>query len=159
MKKLRVYLDTSVISFIFADDAPEYQSVTIDFFDNFLQEYDVYISEIVYLEINKTGDVARKNQLLGAIENYDVRVYGAVNDEIESLAEVYVRSGVIPRNKFEDAMHIAFCTYYDFDVLLSWNFRHLANIRKQIEINSINKAQGYLKDLNLLNPMEVIYEK
>jgi hypothetical protein len=41
----------------------------------------------------------------------------------------------------------------------NWNFKHLANINKQIKINVINKHNGYMKELNLLNPMEVVYEK
>lgn len=159
MKKAKVYLDTSVISFLFADDAPDYQAVTIEFFENYLMEYDVFISEIVYLEINKTGDENKKKQLLNAIERFELKIYDNINGEIESLADSYIRSGIIPENKLEDALHIAFCTYYDFDILLSWNFKHLANIKKQIQINSINKTLGYFRDLNLFNPMEVIYEK
>lgn len=31
MKKLKVYLDTSIINFLFADDAPELKAATIDF--------------------------------------------------------------------------------------------------------------------------------
>jgi len=159
MKKLKIYLDTSVINFLFADDAPEYKSVTEDFFQNFIHEYDVYISEIVYLEINKTDNTLKKNSLLKAVKQYNLKAYNIVNDEIENLAKLYVKSRVIPQAKYEDALHIAFCTYYEFDILLSWNFRHLANIKKQLAVNSINKNNGYCKDLNLFNPMEVIYEK
>jgi len=32
MKKLRIYLDTSVINFLFADDAPEKRDLTAEFF-------------------------------------------------------------------------------------------------------------------------------
>ncbi|MCX7002688.1 MAG: hypothetical protein NTV22_05365 [bacterium] len=32
MKKLRIYLDTSVINFLFADDAPEKRDITREFF-------------------------------------------------------------------------------------------------------------------------------
>ena len=88
-----------------------------------------------------------------------LEVYGKVNNEIEQLALIYLKQKAIPAKKIYDAFHIAFATYYEFDVLLSWNFQHLANIKKQIQVNTINKMQGYLKQLNLLNPMEVIYEK
>lgn len=82
-----------------------------------------------------------------------------MNEDIESLAQKYVEAGIIPENKFADALHVAYCTCFEFDILLSWNFRHLANIHKQIRINTINRQNGYLKELNLLNPMEVIFEK
>jgi hypothetical protein len=36
MEKLKIYLDTSIISFIFADDSPEFKNITIDFFEHYL---------------------------------------------------------------------------------------------------------------------------
>lgn len=44
------------------------------------------------------------------------------------------------------------------DVLLSWNFRHLANIKKQISVRIINEKNGYFYPLALTNPMEVMSE-
>ena len=34
---ISIYLDTSVINFLFADDAPEKKEVTVDFFNNFIK--------------------------------------------------------------------------------------------------------------------------
>ncbi|MEW5692593.1 MAG: hypothetical protein AB1765_04790 [Candidatus Hydrogenedentota bacterium] len=45
------------------------------------------------------------------------------------------------------------------DILLSGNFKHLANIYKQFDINAINKKEGYVYPLALTNPFEVMYEK
>ena len=70
MRNLSGYLDTTVINFLFADDAPEYKKVTVDFFDNYISDYDVYISEIVFLEINKTADKKKKEKLLNTINKY-----------------------------------------------------------------------------------------
>jgi predicted nucleic acid-binding protein len=158
MKKLKIYLDTSIINFLFADDAKDYKMVTEEFFNRYLDKYEVFISEIVYLEINRTRDQSRKRQLLDAIEKFQLEVYDSLNEEIESLANTYIINNIIPQNKTEDALHVAFCVFYDFDVLLSWNFKHLANIRKQAQINSLNKTLGYFKELNLLNPMEVFFD-
>ena len=70
MRKLKLYLDTSVINFLFADDAPELQKITIAFFNNFVQEnkYDVYISEITNLEISRTTDTKKKDDLYSIIK-------------------------------------------------------------------------------------------
>ncbi|MBI4691294.1 MAG: type II toxin-antitoxin system VapC family toxin [Nitrospirae bacterium] len=159
MRKLKIYLDTSIINFLFAKDAPEYMDITKNFFDNYLHDYHVYISEIVHVEIKRTKDRERKSLLELAIQDYQIEVYDTLSDEIERLAKKYVKEGIIPDTKYDDAMHIAFATYYEFDILLSWNFKHLANIKKQMEINSINEREGYSKKLYLLNPLEVIYEK
>ena len=44
------------------------------------------------------------------------------------------------------------------DILISWNFKHLANIQKQIAVRVVNEKEGYFYPLVLTNPMEVIYE-
>lgn len=54
MRKLKLYLDTSVWNFFFADDAPEKRAVTKDFFDLVKQgQYEVFISEVVFKEIRR----------------------------------------------------------------------------------------------------------
>lgn len=50
MKKLRVYIDTSVISHLQADDAPGKMEATHNFW-KFLYDYECYISELVIAEI------------------------------------------------------------------------------------------------------------
>ena len=72
MKKLKIYLDTSIINHPDADDAPELKSWTIEFFENYVQKkiYDVFISPIVINEIEKTTNEKRRKQLLGFISNY-----------------------------------------------------------------------------------------
>ena len=159
MKKLKIYLDTSIINFIHADDAAHYKEITLDFFENYLDLYKVYISEIVIAEIKRTKDKMKMDLLLSSIKDYKLEVYDSITSDIEDLACEYIQKGVIPDKKFDDAMHIAFATYYEFDILLSWNFKHIANIKKQIEINGYNGLMGYTKTLFLFNPLEVIYER
>jgi len=49
---MKIYLETSVINFLFAEDAPEKMKVTQEFF-NIINEFEVYISDIVLLEIEQ----------------------------------------------------------------------------------------------------------
>jgi len=67
MKKPSVYLDTSIINFLYADDSPAYRDITIQFFNDYIDDYDIYISNIVFEEINKTKDLIKKEKLLIAI--------------------------------------------------------------------------------------------
>ena len=162
MKKLKVYLDTSVVSFVYADDAPEKQSITVEFFEKYLSAYDVYISEVVLAEIQNTSNLKLRQKLKGIISDYHLKILDIDPESrknIFTLARSYLKARVIPEKKYDDAVHVALCTHYEFDILLSWNFRHLANIDKQIKINNLNKKYGYPKSLLLLNPMEVIYDK
>jgi len=159
MKRLRIYLDTSVINFLFVDDAPEFRKITEDFFRNYVkpQKYEVYVSNVALAEIERTPDEERRSQLLGAIREYGLNLL-TVGDEAARLADVYLQEGIVPAKKIEDAQHIAIATCHQLDVLLSWNFKHLANIQKQWAVRIVNEREGYFYPLLLTNPMEVLYE-
>ena len=160
MKKLKVYLYTSVINFIYANDAPDFRNITITFFNEYINDFQTFISEIVLLEIQKTKEHEKRNQLLNVIKDYPINLLEINNnEEIKMLADMYIKEKIIPEKKYEDVLHIAIASFYEIDILLSWNFKHLANIKKQIAINATNEKQGYLKKINLVSPLEVIYER
>jgi rRNA-processing protein FCF1 len=158
-KKLKIYLDTSVINFLFADDAPQFKEITIDFFENYLDDYDVFISQVVIDEINRTQNIGKRKILTDTVKKFNLKIFENLNKDIIDIAKGYIEEGIIPSNKIDDALHLAFSTYFEFDILLSWNFKHLANINKQEKINSYNLGKGFRKPLYLLNPMEVTYER
>ncbi|NUM37061.1 MAG: type II toxin-antitoxin system VapC family toxin [Candidatus Brocadiae bacterium] len=162
MKKLKIYLDTSIINFLFAEDAPEKQEVTIDFFEGCVKKrlYDIFISPIVIDEINKTSDENQKSKLLETISSYQLAILDIESEktEIVRLSQIYIEKKIIPQRKLEDALHIAITTVYEMDILLSWNYRHLANVNKERKILIENFQEGYIKPFRLITPMEVAYE-
>jgi hypothetical protein len=159
MKKLRIYLDTSIINFLFADDAPDLKKITQELFRDFIKKerYLFYISDVVIKEIEKTKDDPHKIKLLNVIKDYNLRIL-TISEEAEKLSLIYIKDKVIPERKIEDAQHIAIATIQQLDVLLSWNFKHLANIKKQLAVKRINEREGYFYPLILTNPMEVMDE-
>jgi hypothetical protein len=159
MRKLRIYLDTSVISFLYAEDAPDFRKITLDFFNHHFSKYAMFISTIVLFELNNTKDATERSRLLKIVATYPFNVINIEGDQaVNHLAELYIAEKIIPVNKKEDALHVAVSTVHGMDILLSWNFKHLANIKKQRQINSLNEREGYYKRLNLLSPLEVEYD-
>jgi predicted nucleic acid-binding protein len=159
MKKLKIYLDTSIINFLFADDAPELKAVTIEFFDNFIKNsiYETYVSEYVLLEINKTSDYLKKEKLLEVIEKYPIELLEITHeDDIELLANAYIQNNIIPANKKLDALHIAVSTVSDINFLVSWNYKHLANVNREKKIIAVNIQYNYLYPLRICTPLELI---
>ncbi len=60
MRKLRLYLDTSVWSFFFADDAPEKRDITKGFFELVFEgAYEIFFSEVVVRELNNASEPKR----------------------------------------------------------------------------------------------------
>jgi rRNA-processing protein FCF1 len=165
MKKLKVYLDTSIINFLYVNYSPEYRKATEVFFNDVVgkNKIDTYISNIVIDEINKTDDKKRRNTLLGTFEKYaNIKNLIAENetiDEIAILSENYIKNGIIPQKKVADSLHIAYSTIFQMDILLSWNFQHLANINKEQKVIILNKTLGYNYPFRMANPLEVYFDE
>jgi predicted nucleic acid-binding protein len=72
VKKLRIYLDTSVINFLFADDAPDFRRATVEFFDRYAKRYELFVSEIVRIEaVNKEQGYLRPLRVVSPLEVED----------------------------------------------------------------------------------------
>jgi hypothetical protein len=165
MKKLKIYLDTSIINFLVVDDSPEYRRETEIFFANVVStnKVDTYISKVVTEEINNTKDINLRNILFENLNNYKNIMTLLPDDikanEINILAEKYIKHRIIPERKLADALHIAYAAVFEMDILLSWNFKHLANINKEQQILIINKLYGYNYPFRMANPLEVQYNE
>jgi len=154
MKKLRLYIETSVWNFCFADDAPEKKDITLKFFEKVKSgDYEIFVSDVVFREISK-ADYEKNQLLLGITNQYNPEIL-VTNTEAIELSESYILDGVLQANSIDDAIHTVVATVYKMDALISWNLRHLANLGKMEQINDVNRRHGYSKRLELLTPMEV----
>lgn len=158
MKKLELYIETSTWNFLFADDAPEKRDITKAFFSVVeTGTYEIYISEIVINEILRAPLDIRRN-LIGVIEKYQP-IQLETNDEMRQLAIAYIQAKVVPVKKVEDALHVAVATVDGLDAVISWNFDHLANLRKAELFNGVNLLHGYTKKIDIITPVEVSSDK
>lgn len=158
MRNLKLYLETSVWNFVFADDTPEKRDITIEFFEKVKQgEYDVFISQTVLSEIDRAGE-AKKGQLMQLIKECNPQMLDITQEAVD-LSKEYISQRIIPEAKVEDALHVAVASVYEMDAVITWNNRHLANLRKMEKINGINLREGYSKHIELVNPMEVITDE
>jgi predicted nucleic acid-binding protein len=154
MKKLKLYLETSVWNFVFAVDAPEKMDITKSFFQAINENlYEIFISEIVIKEINDAPDP--KKSALFKLINKHAPMELEVTEEAIELAGMYIKRGIVPKGKTNDALHIAVATVYEIDAVVSWNYQHLANLRKSELFNAANLESGYTKRLEIVTAMEV----
>ena len=156
---ISIYLDTSVINFLFADDAPEKKEITIDLFENYIGRnvYDVYISQFVLKEIEQTNDINKKQLLLDVIKNYPIR-FLQLSDvvAIDSPADLYIENNIISFKKRLDALHVACTVINRIDYLVSWNYKHLANVNKERQFISVNFTRNYIHPLRIITPLELL---
>lgn len=137
--KIRIYLDTSVISAYFDERNPERKFLTELFFKK-IEMFDAYISEVVLAEIDDTRDVQLRAKL---------------REKVISLTDEYVKHEAIPSDYPEDALHIAISTMNEIDYLLSWNFEHIVRVKTRRIVNMVNASFGY-PDLEIITPAELL---
>ncbi len=156
MVRLRVYVETSVWSFAFADDAPDYRAATLAFFDQCRAgAVSTFVSQIVLAEIERAREPLR-GRLTGLIRGIRPTLLpfpAAAAD----LADRFVREGIVPAAKPEDARHVAAAIVAELDVLVSWNFRHIVNIRRAERFNAAAILASYVRPLRIASPEEVLY--
>ena len=160
--KIKIYLDTSVPNFLYADDAPQLKLATIDLFDNYIKNgiYKTHISNFVIQEINQTENIEKRNKLLHVIETYHIHILSMDSmDEMQELAGKYMEKNIFPPKKVFDALHIACSVIHKIDYLVSWNYQHLANVNREKKIMIVNIENNYLHPLRIITPLELIYNE
>lgn len=50
---------------------------------------------------------------------------------------------------------VAFCVVSKIDYLVSWNFKHLANINRERRVLAKNYELGYIHPLRIITPTEL----
>ncbi len=157
MKKLKIYLDTSVISHLQADDVLEKMAKTHEFWEQVTSgQYESFISELVIAEFNNCPE-PKKSQLeemLRVAPLFELEI----NDEVAILADKYMGEGLFPIRYRDDAIHVAIAGVYGCNVVVSWNFKHMVKIKTILGVNGINKLMGYA-DIEIVTPEVMVGEE
>src|SRR5216683_3528132 len=138
----KVYVETSVWGMILDKQPRALRQPTIQFLRQCDQGLFIpYISAVVLREIGRAEAQAR-TRMLREIDRL-APVTLEASEASEELAEAYLRAGVVPAKKLDDARHVAIATVARLDIVVSWNHRHLASERKRDLFNAVNRLAGY----------------
>ena len=155
MNKLKVYLDTSIISYLDQKDAPDRMKETLRLWELFKQGvYDIYISDIVIREINQC--TPEKLEIL--TEYLDMIDFTIIetDENTMNLAEKFIDFGILKKKSIDDCQHIATAIIAGCDIITSWNFQHIVNVKTIRGVKVITTLEGY-KDL-LIYPPSILVE-
>lgn len=150
---MKLYLESSVPNFLFTKQAPEKRVITQKFFEIELNKHDVFISDLVIEEIERSPR-EREEELKKAIKKYKIGLLNK-NQECEYLSSKYIEAGIIPEKYKNDALHIAIAVVNKLDVIVSWNMQHIVKVKTIIGVNRINKELGF-KEILINTPEEVL---
>jgi predicted nucleic acid-binding protein len=137
--KQSLYLETSVVGAYLDNGEPFRRDLTIRWWEHELDEYAVYTSILVQREIERISEPYRTGylKLIEPLKQLDLAEEAAI------LAEGYISRGIFHRKFIADALHVALASFHKIDYLVTWNFGHLANVRKQARIRLFNTAAGF----------------
>ena len=159
MRKLKLYLDTSVISNVDAPHVPVEEAVTKAFFgfvQGQLDEYEMVISPVGVSEIDNCPE-PKHSQLVTIIDQYNV-LQLPFNQEALDLAEKYVNDGVLSPKHIRDLTHIAYAVVSRCDYIVSWNMKHFVKARTISRVHAVNSLNNYCSPF-IVTPVVILGDK
>lgn len=137
--KLGIYLETSVIGAYLDNEDVLRRDLTIRWMEHELLEYEAFTSILVQRELERLDEPHRSSYL--NLIKFMPRL--ELTDEAAILADGYISRGIFHRRFMADALHVALASFHKVDYLVTWNFGHIANVRKQARIKMFNAAAGF----------------
>ena len=149
MRVQKIYIDTSVLGGYFDK---EFDIATRRLLDEVKKgEYKVVLSNVTEGELLNAPE--RIRTLLNDLEiDYEII---ALTDDAVHLALEYIRENVVGQASYDDCLHIAIATISRLDLLVSWNFKHIVNIKRIRGYNGINIKNGY-PSIEIRSPKDLI---
>ena len=154
MRKPKIYLETSAISHLEQPEKPSEQAYSIAMFERIKAgDFAVYLSEIVVDEINACSPEKRSAlfQHISGITFEDI----TVDDTVKALSRRIIARGYLPKRSVADSLHIAVAIIAGCDYIISWNMKHIANVKTNKNIRHIIIDEGY-KEIMLVPPSMIL---
>ncbi|GMO38114.1 MAG: hypothetical protein Ta2B_17820 [Termitinemataceae bacterium] len=150
IKKLKIYLDTSIISYLDQQDAPKEMAITHQLWDKIkADEFDVVLSNVDTDEIDKCNEVKKETLYEYLSEIKFSKIF--VDDRIIKIAEHFVDLDILKKKSFDDCQHIAAAIVSKSDAIVSWNFKHIVNHKTMMGVKAVTALEGY-NDLLIYEP-------
>lgn len=153
MKKLKLYVDTSVLGGLFdTEDAKRLNTVNLLLRSIKDGVYEGFISQLTIEEVLAAPSKIHET-LLARISEAGFQILEETEESI-ILAGAYLTDGAIPEKYRDDARHIALGVVHDLDYIVSWNYKHMVNISVRRLVDSVNIRLGY-NQIEIIAPEEV----
>jgi predicted nucleic acid-binding protein len=157
MPKPRIYVDTTIPSaYHTARTAPamlKRRDQTRRWWNLAMQASEMLISRAVLKELSR-GTSDQVVLRLALVKDLEVLSF---NDEVGVAAARYIHHKLMPRDPQGDALHLALASHHRCDVLVTWNFQHLANPNKLDRIRKLNEELG-LSVPRIVTPEDLMEE-
>ncbi len=149
MKKLRIYIDSSVVGGCFEEKFAEGSNALFEMARE--GSITLVLSDLLFAELEDAPDHVRA--VIPSIPDSAIEEAGT-SDETKRLQALYLEAGVVTQKADRDALHVAIATVSRADVLVSWNLRHIVRLARIRGFNAVNVREGY-GQIEIRTPGEV----
>ena len=142
MRRPKIYLDTSVISYLDQQDSPEKMCDTLAFWEVLKSDKcDVLVSKVTLDEIEENKE-PKRSKLKNFLEEIEYKTI-EISDEIRDVANKFIENGILTQKSYDDCVHIASSLVYDCTCIVSWNFKHIVNMKMMNGVKLVAAQTGY----------------
>jgi predicted nucleic acid-binding protein len=143
-RKLRIYLDTSVVSTIDAPHLPDKEAITQEFFRMMAEQpedFEVVISPVSQEEIRNAPEMIRERSyaVLKSVRAVEI----PAKEEADDLSQLYIAAEVLSKKHINDLLHVAYAVLSRCDYIVSWNMKHLVRVWTIERVNAVNFENHY----------------
>ena len=110
----------------------------------------------VYLIIREIEDcpIDKRIYLKERLKEIEYTVLELTPDCVIISNEI-INRGYLTEKSLDDCYHISIAIKYSCDVLISWNFKHLVNVKTNRGVRAITMIGGY-KNLDIIDPITLL---
>jgi predicted nucleic acid-binding protein len=129
-----------------------HQATTYKWWGDERSKCELFVSQFVIDEARSGDPVAAQRRIasLAGLTRLNVE-----RPEIPSLTSLLISERALPQKAFVDALHIAVAAVYGVDILLTWNFKHIANGAMMGHIERVCSESGWPCP-KLLTPLQLL---
>ena len=131
-------------------DAPDKMNDTLTLWNDIKSgEYNAIISEVTTRELMNAPE-SKRSIIADYLTEANFEVL-PITEEIDELAGEIIRRGILTPKSLDDATYIAAAMLNNCDIIVSWNFKHLVNIKT---INGVREivVSRYYKPIDIYSP-------
>lgn len=153
-RKLKVYLDTSVISHLIQKDVPEKMADTRKLWQMFQDGvFDVCLSTVTLQEIDDCPE-PKRGILWKYLNQLNYKTYDVTESALD-VAHQIISMGVLTKKSFDDCQHIGVAVVNHCDCIISWNFKHIVNLKTIRGVRAVTNLDGYMP-IEILSPQVLL---
>jgi len=156
MKKLRLYLETSAISYLDQLERGEQCADTHRLWEKIKDGvFEAVISDVCVAEITKCSE-RKRSTLFGYLSQIEYTAVEVVSDDKTlKVARCFIDLGILKQTSYDDCQHIAAAITNECDVIVSWNFKHIVNLKTISGVKAVTALEGYT-DVLICTPSVIV---